>query len=675
MKLPINVHDILAGRNVEWERLEFKAGWNPQNAIHTLCAFANDFHNLGGGYLIIGVEEENGRPVLPPKGLSPERLDAIQKEIIELGHRIIPYYHPMVAPYEINGKHILVLWAMGGQSRPYKAPVLISNNTHEYAYYIRKGSVTLRTMFQDEAELMTLAAKIPFDDRRHHTATLNDLDLGLIRSYLQKVKSDLYESAASMDFVQLCRQMNIVDGPTEFVSPKNVGLMFFNEHPERFFPEAQIDIVHFPQGKGVDSFTENVFKGPLNRMLQNALSHIHATVIQEKVIKHSDRPEASRFFNYPFAAIEEAVCNAVYHRDYEIREPVEIQILPDEIIVTSFPGPDRSIRKEDIEQYHFPARRYRNRRLGEFLKELELTEGRGTGIPKILRKIEANGSPAPSFITDEDRTYFVVKFPIHSSFLKNNAKMENGSGKKLEEGSEKELGNGSEKNLGKASEVASGNDFDLESGSEKKLENGSEKELEKTSVKNLTNTSEQASINDIELEKTSVKNAKKGSGKKSEKTSVKNLVNTSEVASINDIELEKTSVKKAKKGSGKSSGKKLEKGSGKNLANTSEVASIKDIELEKTSVKYAEKGSGKSSGKKLEKGSGKSSGKKLEKGSGKKLDSILILLQQTATLTIPDISKELGISTRAVEKYFRALKKAGKLKREGTRKEGLWVVL
>lgn len=31
---------------------------------------------------------------------------------------------------------------------------------------------------------------------------------------------------------------------------------------------------------------------------------------------------------------------------------------------------------------HVVCRRYRNRRIGEFLKELELTEGRSTGIPK-----------------------------------------------------------------------------------------------------------------------------------------------------------------------------------------------------------------------------------------------------------------------------------------------------
>lgn len=59
------------------------------------------------------------------------------------------------------------------------------------------------------------------------------------------------------------------------------------------------------------------------------------------------------------------------------------------------------------------TRRYRNRRIGEFLKELDLTEGRSTGIPKVLRVMAENGSPAPEFDTDEDRTYFLIRLPVH----------------------------------------------------------------------------------------------------------------------------------------------------------------------------------------------------------------------------------------------------------------------
>jgi ATP-dependent DNA helicase RecG len=50
MELPINIDSLVHGNTVEWERLEFKKGWNPEDVIHSMCAFANDLHNWGGGY-------------------------------------------------------------------------------------------------------------------------------------------------------------------------------------------------------------------------------------------------------------------------------------------------------------------------------------------------------------------------------------------------------------------------------------------------------------------------------------------------------------------------------------------------------------------------------------------------------------------------------------------------
>jgi ATP-dependent DNA helicase RecG len=119
MPLPINVADLLHGKSVEWERLEFKKGWNPLDILHTMCAFANDFHNLGGGYIVLGVAEKDGRPVLPPTGLDVAKFDTIQKEILHLGHSAIqPNYYPLVVPYELGGRLIVVMWVPGGQTRP-----------------------------------------------------------------------------------------------------------------------------------------------------------------------------------------------------------------------------------------------------------------------------------------------------------------------------------------------------------------------------------------------------------------------------------------------------------------------------------------------------------------------------------------------------------------------------
>ena len=62
--------------------------------------------------------------------------------------------------------------------------------------------------------------------------------------------------------------------------------------------------------------------------------------------------------------------------------------------IVSFPGPDRLVTLEGLRTFHVTNRHYRNRRIGEFLKEIHLTEGRNTGFRKTLRALEHNGSPA-----------------------------------------------------------------------------------------------------------------------------------------------------------------------------------------------------------------------------------------------------------------------------------------
>jgi ATP-dependent DNA helicase RecG len=177
-------------------------------------------------------------------------------------------------------------------------------------------------------------------------------------------------------------------------------------------------VVIFPQGEAGDQIIEKIFKGPVHQQIEDALRYIQNNVLVEKVLKVPDRAKAERVFNYPYAAVEEALVNAMYHRSYELREPVEVRVNPDGMVILSYPGPDPSIKIETLKQERILARRYRNRRIGEFLKELKLTEGRCTGIPKICKAMRENGSPAPIFSTDEERTHFLVELPIHPQLKK-----------------------------------------------------------------------------------------------------------------------------------------------------------------------------------------------------------------------------------------------------------------
>ena len=57
-----------------------------------------------------------------------------------------------------------------------------------------------------------------------------------------------------------------------------------------------------------------------------------------------------------------------------------------------------------------------NRRLGDYLQELQLSEGRATGIPTIQDELRKNGSEPARIETDEGRTYFLIEIPCKDGF-------------------------------------------------------------------------------------------------------------------------------------------------------------------------------------------------------------------------------------------------------------------
>lgn len=89
MELEVNIEDLLRKERAESEQIEFKSGWNPDDIYHTICAFANDFHNIGGGYIIVGVEETNGLAIRPVKGIAEDQLDRIEKDMAGFNQRKI----------------------------------------------------------------------------------------------------------------------------------------------------------------------------------------------------------------------------------------------------------------------------------------------------------------------------------------------------------------------------------------------------------------------------------------------------------------------------------------------------------------------------------------------------------------------------------------------------------
>lgn len=416
MPLHINVEDLLSSKTVESDRVEFKQGWNPDAIYRTICAFANDFDNTGGGYVIIGIEEENGIAKRPVKGLKAKEIAEIQKKMIGFNKLINPEYFPKLFVEEVDGMQIIVLWIPGGSSRPYEAPEYVTAKEKKYNYYIRQYASTICANIEQTKELISLANQVPYDDRPNLIATIDDISPVLVQDYLRVSGSRLAELVGHRPLSEILQQMALLDGPCERQYLRNVALMVFSEYPENFFPYTYIDLVHFPNGPADEQFIEKQFKGPVQQQITQALNYIQGNILHELVTKIEGRPETVRVWNYPYRAFEELLANCVFHRNYQEREPVTIRIEPGAIYLYNIGGPDRSIKMEDFKKGRVFPKRYRNRRLGDFLKELELTEGRATGVPVVFDAMRHNGSPDPVFETDEERTWFKVTLQIHPAF-------------------------------------------------------------------------------------------------------------------------------------------------------------------------------------------------------------------------------------------------------------------
>lgn len=282
-----------------------------------------------------------------------------------------------------------------------------------------RGSIVPKDEY--ERELINLANRMPFDDRGNDDIKLTDISPLLLHDYLVKVKSSLADISLTDHMEDVLEQMDLLEAVPEGWRIKNVAAMMFSERPDRFFRQAQIEIVLFPEGreKNPNNLIEvEPIRGSVPQMIEKTLSYLNTNIIKKQIIKPKDRAQSITFFNYPYQALEEAVVNSLYHRDWTIREPVEITVEPERISILSFSGPNHTIPMEAVRSgQSLRSRRYRNRRLGEFLKELDLTEGRATGIPTIQDELQANGSPVAKIETDEERTYFLIDIPCHPYFI------------------------------------------------------------------------------------------------------------------------------------------------------------------------------------------------------------------------------------------------------------------
>lgn len=391
MKEPLftdaEIRDLLS--RDEGQFLEFKSLWDKTTATpspldrrqardHIAEAIAA-FANADGGTLLIGVDDDgtpsgHGYPedalqhllLVGEQRLEPSVRCRVQRTVID-GHEIIAFEVPMT-PEAVM---------MRGNGFPYRAGDQVIKETQER---INERKQSYR--------------RVGFEQRRQPDATLEDLDLALAARF---PKASVFQDRA-VD-ARLTRY-GLIAGARESLSITNAALLLYAHPPvSRWHPRAGLRIFRVEGTERAHGPRRNVTQvARIDAPLAEAVEQAYRTMREQ--IRRSEKLHALFFREmpeYPEFAWQEALINAVAHRDYEDRSrEIEVWLFEDRLEIRSPGGPIAPVTLEALRERR-PVHASRNPLLVRVLADAGLMREEGEGIPRMFEEMEESLLPGPEF--------------------------------------------------------------------------------------------------------------------------------------------------------------------------------------------------------------------------------------------------------------------------------------
>lgn len=392
----------------ESEQVEWKENVaDVDDVVATLTAFANDWANLGGGYVVCGAAEdrdEHGFAVLRRTGLDAARFKEVHGKVLQLCRdQVTPPIVPLVRelPTDDPSRRVLV-FVMPSTRHAHS----FRRRTDGGAYYIRQSRSTIKARNGLFRELMVRKGELePWDRRVSPEARVEDIDLVVLRDALQRMSAwDEHRSVddylrADQRIFAMVPSLCTSEPLTNAVRPRNFTILLFGRDVPRFVGGAYVVFSIYPGVDRSEPYNENLWiHGSLLEQIRLLKSRLAE---QAYLLVDKTDPITPNRHKYPLRALEEAVVNALVHRDYQIFRPIHVTVFVDRVeIVSPGPMPSAVDRGAFLEGKATPV--WRNQTLAWFCTQLEIAQAQGQGVTTILRTMRAAGCPPPEFMLGED---------------------------------------------------------------------------------------------------------------------------------------------------------------------------------------------------------------------------------------------------------------------------------
>jgi len=362
----------------ESESIEFKEAMpNTKELAKDIVAFAN----TKGGLIYLGIKDKTAQVVgihITPK---------LKDRITDISSNCDPPVDIELEEQTYDNKTILVIKVADGSDKPYF--------THGQCF--RRVGATSRKLSKDELFRFGIeTGVIIFEQQIVRNAKLEDIDEAAVRKYIETARLernmdiDVNEGVASV-----LKKLDVLVAEGDSLKINNAGILFFGKTPHHFLPQSEIRAARF-QGKDKQNFIDmEVITGRLPEMIDEAMKFVRRNTrvgVKIDAEKRVDIPE------YPYRAIEEAITNAVTHRDYSIYgASIFVNIFDDRIEVESPGKLPPPLTLETFENRSV----LRNRIIGRLLFNIKKIEAWGTGIVRMKRLMKEHGLKEPEFKESE----------------------------------------------------------------------------------------------------------------------------------------------------------------------------------------------------------------------------------------------------------------------------------
>ncbi len=350
--------------------------------------------NADGGVLAIGVSDKTR--TLEGVDQHTEKLNELLRVPFDFCNPSIPVtcsYLPC-KDKDGNENHILLM--------EIPASMYLHTNQADEAF-MRVGDKSRKLSFDERVQLMYDKGERFYEDTAVYGATVDDIDMDAVAEYTRLVgysKTPLEYLRENNGFVTTNKQ-----------GEENVStacILLFGKNPQKFFPRARTRFIRY---EGVDEkvgaemnvIKDVTFEGTILNQVKKTIEFIETQVREHTFLGQHGQFVTRR--DYPEFVIQEMTVNSVCHRAYSIKgTEIQIKMFDDRLVFESpgkLPG---MVKPTNIRNTHFS----RNPKIAAFLKAYHYVKEYGEGVDRIYRELEANGTSALSFRTDD----FILKITV-----------------------------------------------------------------------------------------------------------------------------------------------------------------------------------------------------------------------------------------------------------------------